>query len=256
MNIEPTLSACIVLYNSGPKAAQTVRAFQEADMPLELFVVDNAPGDSTMYRLRWQCPGMRYFAQKKNIGYGQANNSIISKLTSTYHIICNPDVTFSPDLLTKMVQYMDFNRDCVILTPRVFYPDGREQFLPKRDPRVHYLLGGRMENLPGPFYDWRSEYTLRGANIEAPTRVEFAPGCFMMIRTAVFRDMGGFDPRFFLYHEDSDLSRRAREFGNIIYNPDFAITHDWSRSSAHSITGAMHHLASTFRYFCKWGWRW
>lgn len=256
MYIEPTLSACVVLYNSGPKAAQTVRSFQDAEMPLTLYLVDNSPGDSTVYRLRWQCPAMEYIVQRKNIGYGRANNVVLPRLTSKYHVISNPDVTFSSDLLTKMVQYMELNRDCVILSPRVFFPDGREQFLPKRSPTLRYMLGGRLENLPGPFKAWRSEYTLRDMDIDAPTSVYFAPGCFMMIRTAVFRDMGGFDPRFFLYHEDSDLSRRALRYGNIVYHPQFTVTHDWQRSSAHSLTGAMHHVASTFRYFNKWGWEW
>ena len=256
MYTEPTLSACIVLYKSGPKAAQTVRAFQESDVPLELYAVDNSPGDSTMYRLRWQCPGLKYIASPKNIGYGRANNLVLPHLTSQYHIICNPDVSFSNDLLGKMVQYMELNRDCAILSPRVFYPDGREQFLPKRAPTVRYLLGGRLEGLPGPFKAWRSDYTLRDMHLENPTSVYFAPGCFLMIRTAILRHVGGFDPRFFLYHEDSDLSRKVLKFGNIVYHPQFFVTHDWERSSAHNLVNAGHHIASTFKYFAKWGLEW
>lgn len=256
MYTEPTLSACIVLYNSGPQAAQAVRCFQESDVPLELYVVDNAPGDSNMYRLRWQCPGLRYIAQRKNIGYGCANNQVLPHLRSKYHIICNPDVTFSSDLLGKMVQYMELNRDCAILSPRFFNPDGTEQFLPKRAPTLRYLLGGRLESLPGPFRAWRSEYTLRDAEIDMPTSVYFAPGCFMMIRTAVFRAVGGFDPRYFLYHEDSDLSRKVLHHGNIVYHPQFFVTHDWQRSSAHSLVSAGHHIASTVKYFAKWGLEW
>ena len=256
MYIEPTLSACIVLHNSGPKAALTVRSFQDSDVPLELFVVDNSPGDSTMYRLRWQCPGLKYIAQPRNIGYGRANNLVLPYLTSKYHIICNPDVTFSSDLLGKMVQYMELNRDCAILTPRVFFPDGKEQFLPKRTPSVRYLLSGRLESLPGPFKAWRSEYTLRDMNLEQPTSVFFAPGCFMMIRTAILRQVNGFDPRYFLYHEDSDLSRKVLRLGNIVYHPQFFITHDWTRSSAHNLVSAGHHIASTVKYFAKWGLEW
>ncbi len=256
MYTDPTLSACIVLYNSGSKAALTVRSFQESDVPLELYVVDNAPGDSTMYRLRWQCPGMKYYAQPKNVGYGRANNAVIPHLTSRYHVICNPDVTFNSDVLGKMVRYMEQNRDCAILTPRFFYPDGNEQFLPRRSPNLRYLLGGRLEALPGPFRAWRSEYTLRDVKPTVPTSVYFAPGCFMMIRTSVFRDLGGFDPRFFLYHEDSDLSQQVLRRGNIVYHPDCHVTHDWQRSSAHNLVNAMHHVASTVKYFNKWGWEW
>lgn len=256
MFTEPTISACIVLYHSGAQVTRTVQCFQDSDVPLDLYIVDNAPGDAVCQRLMWQCPGLQYRAQSKNLGYGRAHNVILPELHSQYHIICNPDVTFSSTLLRKMVQYMELNRDCAILTPRVFNTDGTEQFLPKRAPTVRYLLGGRLEKLPGPFRAWRSEYTLRDANIEAPTSVEFATGCFMMIRTGLLRQLNGFDPQFFLYHEDSDLSRRALRLGNIVYHPQFIVTHDWQRRSTKDAKSAWQHLRSTFQYFKKWGWQW
>ena len=187
MLTEPTLSACIVLYKSGAKAARTVQCFQDSDAALDLYVVDNAPGDASCQRLVWQCPGLQYRGLPKNVGYGGGNNAVLPELRSKYHVICNPDVTFDKTLLSKMMQYMELNPDCAVLTPRVFNADGTEQFLPKRAPTIRYLLGGRLEKLPGPFRSWRSEYTLRDAGIEVPTSVYFATGCFMMIRTGLLR---------------------------------------------------------------------
>lgn len=256
MYTEPTLSACIVLYHSGTKVARTVQCFQDSDMPLDLYIVDNAPEDMLYQRLAWQCPGIQYRAQRKNLGYGAGNNVVLPELTSKYHIVCNPDVTFDASLLRKMVQYMELNPGCAVLTPRVFSKDGSEQFLPKRAPTVRYMLGGRLEKLPGPFKAWRSEYTLRDAEIDAPTSVEFATGCFMMIRTGIMRQLGGFDPQFFMYHEDSDLSRRALRMGTIVYHPHFLITHDWQRSSSKDFKNTLRHIHSTFKYFKKWGWQW
>ena len=256
MFTEPSISACIVLYHSGTQVTRTVQCFQDSDVPLDLYIVDNAPGDAVCQRLIWQCPGLQYRAQDKNLGYGGGNNVVLPELRSQYHIICNPDVTFDPALIGKMVQYMELNRDCAILTPRVFNTDGTEQFLPKRAPTLRYLLGGRLEKLPGPFRDWRSEYTLRNAEVDVPTSVFFATGCFMMIRTAIFREVQGFDPRFFMYHEDSDLSQKALRYGNIVYHPHFIITHDWQRRSSKNLTSALQHLVSTVKYFNKWGWEW
>lgn len=253
---EPMLSACIVLYHSGSRVARTVQSFQDSDIPLDLYVVDNSPGDATYQRLLWQCPGIQYRPQKKNLGYGGGNNAILSELRSQYHLICNPDVTFEPGLLSRMVQYMELHRECAVLTPRVFNTDGTEQFLPRRAPTVRYLLGGRLENLPGPFRKWRSQYTLRDMEITAPGCVEFATGCFMLIRTGVLRQLGGFDPRYVLYHEDSDLSRRVLRIGDIVYHPDFCITHDWQRDSSRHAGSTLKHLRSTFRYFNTWGWKW
>ena len=63
--------------------------------------------------------------------------------------------------------------------------------------------------------------------------MEFATGCFLLIRTSVFQKLEGFDPRFFLYQEDSDLSRRVLEqnLGSIVYHPDMTVTHRWAREN-------------------------
>lgn len=60
--------------------------------------------------------------------------------------------------------------------------------------------------------------------------VAFATGCFMMVRTHVIaQQLGGFDPHYFLYHEDSDLSRRVlANGGSILYTPDICVTHHGS----------------------------
>ncbi len=253
---EPRLSACIVVYNSGLRMLRTVQCFQDSTIELELHVVDNAPGGTLGEHLAWQCPGALYYPQPKNLGYGAANNVVLPNLKSEYHLVCNPDVVFDEHLLEYMVQYMDQNPDCIILTPKALNPDGTEQFLPKLTPSVRYLLGGRLEKLGEPFRSWRAAYTLADLDVTGPTDVEFATGCFLLIRTHALRQMGGFDPRFFLYHEDSDLSRRALEMGKIVYHPEMCITHDWQRRSSRDADLAMAHIRSTFKYFNKWGWKW
>lgn len=253
---EPMLSASIVLYHSGARAARTVQCFQDSDIALELFVVDNAPDGATGHRLIWQCPGLQYRPQKKNLGYGGGNNVVLPELRSQYHLICNPDVTFDETLLSRMVQYMEEHRSCAVLTPKVFNANGTVQHLPRRAPTLRYLLGGRLEKLGGPFAAWRRDYTMADEDVRGPVSVEFATGCFMLIRTGYLRQLGGFDPKFFLYHEDSDLSRRALRMGEIVYNPEFFITHDWQRDSSRKFSSAMQHLRSTVRYFNKWGWKW
>ena len=128
--------------------------------------------------------------------------------------------------------------------------------MPRRTLIPRYLLGKALRRLGGPFRAWYEEYTLVDSDIRTPTSVEAAPGAFLMIRTEAMRALNGFDPHFFLYHENSDLSRRALRLGNIVYHPQFLITHDWQRSSAKDPKCAWHHLCSTFKYFKKWGWQW
>lgn len=252
----PVLSACIVLYHSSAQVLRTVQCLQDSDIMLQLYIVDNSPQDSMGQKILWQCPGATYMPLGKNRGYGAAHNAVLHNLQSRYHLICNPDVTFPPDLLSRMVQYMDTHTDVAVLTPRVFNENGTEQHLPKRAPTIRYLLGGKLERLGKRFAQWRAEYTLADEHIIAPTCVEFATGCFMLVRTAYFQQLGGFDERFFLYHEDSDLSRRMLRKGAIVYHPDMKIVHAWNRESSHNMKGILRHIASTVKYFNLWGWKW
>lgn len=250
------LSACMVLHRSGDDALKAVACLEAADARVDVYIVDNASSDGVAERIRWAHPGVQLRMQQKNLGFGRGNNAVLNELESEYHLILNPDVTFAPELLTQMMEYMDKHPNAVALTPRVFNEDGSEQFLPKQLPTVRYLLGGRLERLGGIFANWRKEYTMADKVIKVPVRVQFATGCFMLVRTEVFKRLGGFDKRFFLYQEDSDLSRRLSEIGPIIYHPDMHVTHAWKRDSAHSMQAILRHLWATIQYFAKWGLEW
>ena len=248
---EPMLSACIVLYHSGMHVLHAVQCFQESDIELELHVVDNSPGGTLGEHLQWQCPGVQYYPQRKDLGYAGGCNLVIPNLRSQYHLVCHPDVTFDDKLLSNMVNYMERNKDCVILTPKVLNADGTAQFLPNRAPTIKYLLGSALKKWPGPFKAWNAEYTLEGADIRTPTSVEVADGCFLLIRTGILRQLQGFDPKFFLTHEDTDLSRRAIEYGAIVYHPDMVVTHAKAEKSR-NWPEMLKRLCGALRYLRKW----
>lgn len=256
MLTDPQVSACIVLYHSPANVLQAVQCLQDSDLPIDLYVVDNSPEDTMAERIRWLCPGAQILPQQKNLGFGRANNVVLPLLKSRYHLLVNPDVTFPPDLISRMVAYMDQHPEAVILTPRVYNPDGTEQFLPKMQPTIRYLMSGRLEKLGGPFRALRKEYTMADRNIAAPIPVGFATGCFLLIRTQIFRQLRGFDERFFLYQEDSDLSRRAAQAGKIIYHPEMCVTHAWARENVRTFKGNRRQIASIIKFFMKWGWKW
>ena len=252
------LSACLVLYHCGDEVNHALYCIQNADLEVSVFLSDNSPDDMTAERLKWTFPGVTVLPQSKNVGFGRANNAVLPFLESKYHLIMNPDVSFDPAVLQKMVSYMEAHPSIAILTPRVLNEDGTEQFLPKKRISVHYLLGGLLEGLGGIFRRWREDFTLADMEVTRPTPVEFATGCFLLIRTDVFRHLNGFDPRFFLYQEDSDLSRRVLEenLGGIVYHPDMTVTHSWARENTRTFKGRMRQIRSVIKYFAKWGITW
>lgn len=259
---QPRVSACIVLYHSGKQAVQAVQSVLNSQLPVELYIVDNAPDDlqSRLLMVEYpenEYPQVHYLPQEENLGYGQGNNAVLKQLRSEYHLIMNPDVTFDPELIGRMVAFMDRNRDVGILTPHMFFPDGTEQHVPRRQPTIRYMASRSLGDRYGFAKKWRDSYTLADREIVGPVSVQFASGCFMLIRKNLFYMLGGFDPRFFLYHEDSDLSLRVLQAGRkIVYHPDFCINHSWTRESFHNDEARREHLRSTWRFFMKWGWKW
>ncbi len=319
MFTDPRVSACIVLYHAPETVLRTVRCLQNATTPVSLFVVDNSRGNVMARRIQTQCSHARVLTMDRNVGFAAANNQVLDKIKSAYHLILNPDVTFEPDLIQRMVTFMDTHPDVMVLTPKVLNTDGSEQYLPKLRPTVRYLLGGplaqrgerkkaraeelagrarilaeeakdaraRYEKMPrkGPtdllrvvrqkykagrmrhraerlrrqgekLGRWRAEYTLSELHPTEPMEVQFATGCFLLIRSHLFYRLGGFDEHFFLYHEDSDLSMQVLRYGKIVWHPDMCVTHAWQRGSSKSLLLRLVHMRSTIRFFNKWGWKW
>lgn len=252
------VSVCLVLYHSGEVVQEALQCLAAADTEAEVFLCDNSPEDGIAEKLQWHYPGIKVLTQQGNVGFGRANNSVLPYLKSRYHLIMNPDVTFPPDLLSRMTAYMDAHPNIAILTPRVFNMDGTEQFLPKKAISIHYLLGGLLEKKGGIFRKWREEFTMADMQVDNPVPVEFATGCFLLIRTSIYKELNGFDPRFFLYQEDSDLSRRviAEEKGSIVYHPGMWVVHQWARENTRTGKGRYRQIVSAFKYFMKWGFRW
>jgi GT2 family glycosyltransferase len=76
-----------------------------------------------------------------------------------------------------------------------------------------------------------------------------------MIRTELFKHLGGFDDDFFMYFEDCDLSCRVIEAGwQIVFYPDVQVIHHWQRASAKQIGAFLMQVKSMFKFFKKHGW--
>ncbi len=253
----PLLTACIVTYNSEKHIEDVLSALCQSTIAkrMEIMVVDNASFDRTPGIVAESFPNVRLISLPKNIGFGRGHNQALPYLNAPYHLIVNPDITFEPDVLERMIAFMDSRPDVALLTPKVLNPDGSEQFLPKELPSIHFLLGGYLERLGRPFTTWRSQFTWRDKAVAEPKELSFATGCFMLTRTEAFRAVSGFDPRFFLYLEDADLTGELRSRGLTIYHPGFCVTHVWARESAHQLKSTWLHIKSMFQYFCKWGWK-
>jgi hypothetical protein len=79
-------------------------------------------------------------------------------------------------------------------------------------------------------------------------------GCFMLMRCDALKYAGMFDDRFFMYLEDTDLSRRINQQFQTVYYPEVSIIHHYEKGSYKSNKLLLYHISSAFKYFAKYGW--
>lgn len=252
-----TLTASIVAYrNSADLLAPAINSFIQGTTHARLFLVDNSPDD----RLRCLAyhPRIEYiFNGGKNVGFGAGHNQAIRQVlhTSTYHVVINPDVYFSDEVLQRLITFMDAHPDIGQVMPKVLYPDGRLQRLCKLLPTPRTLITRRFLHFLTPVVARENyQYELQFSDYNQIMDVPFLSGCFMFLRTAALRQVGLFDERFFLYTEDTDLTRRIHRHFRTVYFPEVSIFHHHARGSYKSLRLLAHNIHSAVRYFNKWGW--
>jgi GT2 family glycosyltransferase len=207
----------------------------------------------------WQ-EAFEILAGHGNIGYGRGHNLAIARATSEYHLVLNPDVELAPDSLANALAFMDAHPACGLLAPATFEEDGSLQFLCKRHPTVLDLLlrGFAPGWLRRRFQARLDRYEMRDAINERDVVWDppIVSGCFMLFRTEVLRKLGGFDPRFFLYFEDFDLSLRTAKVARIAYVPSVRIVHHGGGAARKGLRHVRMFVTSAVKFFNKHGWRW
>lgn len=255
-----SVTGCIVTHNNSRCINAAVRELlrHTKGVDFTLYVVDNASTDGTVEQLRAEFPEDKFPQLKiietgKNLGFGAGHNVVLPKLDSDYHIVINPDILLRENIVLKMAEYMNEHENIGILAPAILSMDGSPQILGKRQPNLKYLFASRFRedgDEPGKIL---KEYAMleNGAHTE-PYEVENASGCFMFFRTDVFREIGGFDERYFMYFEDADIARTVNEKYKVVSHPGISVYHAWERSSKKDYRLLAIHVKSMFSYFLKW----
>lgn len=250
------ISACIVSYNGADEVLRAVRSILEHTSGCELtvYLVDNASPDGTGQALQTAQlgPNVRRLLLPENLGFGKGHNQVLPLLCSDYHFVLNPDIFVDGDVLSAMCDWMDRHPEAVMATPRLLFPDGREQVLPKRKPS---LLGlAARQGVPG-LQKFGEHYAMQDEDLSAPLPIEFCTGSFFCMRTKTFQAIGGFDEGYFMYVEDADITQKARQQGLVYYLPQFTAYHAWHRAPNKSLKPFLLQLKSMGRYFHRWGFR-
>ncbi len=205
---KPKVSFVIVSYRSRQTIDAALAVLHEScrSRAVECIVVENASGDETPEHVRRNYPYVTMIESPKNLGFGRACNLGAEHASGAYIVFLNPDAVLQIDELEKLVEFMDDRPTVGICAPAI----------------AGHVAGG----LPTPGSQIRAAFRLGSAYStprreliwgSAPFATDWLCGAVFLVRTSVFRDLGGFDPRFFMYFEETDLCVRTRAMGKEIW---------------------------------------
>jgi len=265
-----TLSVSVVVYR--PDLAMLDRMFETLAgalhhiVPVQrtrLYLIDNGgPGELIGVPEAALLPEfmLETLAGHGNVGYGRGHNLAIDRAQSRYHLVLNPDIELEEDGLAKALSFLDARPDAGLLTPFIHDESGEQQFLCRRFPTVLDLFarGFLPPSLRRLFAKRLAHYEMRDV-IDDQTIVWDPPivsGCFMLFRTDVLKRLSGFDPRYFLYFEDYDLSLRTHKIARVAYVPAVRVLHHGGGAARKGWTHVKLFVSSAFKFFGRFGWKW
>lgn len=254
------LSVCIVAYHDYEDILNAVDSIMEHNgnkYSIRIYIVDNDSVFDIKGEFRNRIciyQNVEYIDAKTNLGFGKGHNYIIPFLDSKYHAIVNPDVLLIEDVFSKIIDFLSMNNDIGMVVPKIVDENGKLQEAYREELTVFDMF---IRMFCRKLFPRRiARHTLQNMDFTKSFKVPFAQGSFLVIRTELFKDLRGFDDKFFMYLEDADLCRRVNLVSNLIYYPEVMVIHKWEKGSHKNRKLFKYHIESMNYYFSKWGIKW
>lgn len=165
-------------------------------------------------------------------GFGANHNAAFEYCRSEYFCVINPDIEFTGDPFSHLVEALSAAGVGLAYPSQV---DGENALLDFERELVsplaiaqRHLLGQRYQPQPHKPVHWVS-------------------GAFMVFKSSVFRELGGFDERYFMYCEDVDICLRMQLAGYSLAHADAKVIHHTRRSTLKSPGHLAWHVRSLLR---------
>lgn len=230
------LSIVIVSWNSRNELLACIGSIQERthSVTFEVIVIDNASTDGSAEAVKRTFPAVRVVENRENVGFAIGCNQGMALARAPFILLLNSDAYVCDDVIGRSVTTLAGRTEIGMLGCELRFPDGRRQHTANRALGIGQSLLQRLwlyKALPPA----RRARVLLGGYWEGTEEVEvdWLAGAFMLLRRELFDRSGGFDPRFFMYGEDSEWCMRLRRLGyRILYAPELGIVYHHGATSA------------------------
>lgn len=177
---------------------------------VDLIVADNGSTDDSLVWLRENYPEIKTIAFKENYGFAEGYNRAIETSDYPYTLLLNSDVEVTPGWWQPLLKFMEDNPDVGALQPKIKSRKDKTSF------EYAGAAGGYLDRLGYPYCRGRLFDCVEKDNGQYdgdPVDITWASGAALLVRTDLYKKLGGLDPRFFAHMEEIDLCCRILASG-------------------------------------------
>lgn len=253
------LTVVMVNYNTAGLLPEAIGRLDRASegLAVHTVIVDNSSRDDSLALIQRRFGDRDLIANPVNVGFGRANNQALALLRGRYVLLLNTDAFVAPDSLRKTLAYMDAHPRCGILGVRLVGRNGSLQPSARYFPTPWNIFLQRTR-LHRWFRRTRLVDDLEREH-DSVRQCDWVPGCFYLVRRELIKEIGLFDPRYFLYYEEIDHCFAARRAGwEVTFFPHTSVVHlggesarSTGRLNAHNRQITALRIESELLYFRK-----
>ena len=178
-------------------------------MDAEVIVADNASTDGSLEMLYEEYPAIRRIPLDKNYGFTGGYNRALAQVEADYYVLINSDIEVPADWLKPLVEWMDTHPKCGACGPKLVDWAKRDTF------EYAGAAGGLLDRYGYPFCRGRALQVVEKdqGQYDDPADVFWISGACLMVRSRLWKKLGGLDDRFFAHMEEIDLCWRLQLAG-------------------------------------------
>ena len=189
-------------------------------------MIDNGSRDGSVDKMLAAHPGVRVIRAPGNVGYSRAANLGTAATKAPIVAVLNPDTELEHGAAAAMSARLAHEPRLGAVGPRLRNLDGTDYPSARSMPSIGVAIGHGILGMWWPRNRFTARYRQLDADPTRPRLVDWVSGAAIWLRRSALDEVGGWDERYFMYLEDTDLCWRLRRAGwEVAYEPTAVVVH-------------------------------
>ncbi len=211
--MNPSVAVVILNWNGRNHLETYLPSVVNNSSDATVYLADNGSTDNSIAFTKENFPSVKIITNKSNGGFAKGYNDALIELKEDYFVLLNSDVEVTPNWIPPVIEQLENKENVCIAQPKI------KAYLNKDEFEYAGAAGGFIDFLGYPFCQGRIFDSIEKDTGQYDTSREifWATGACMFIKSSVFKQLGGFDERYFAHMEEIDLCWRAKNMGYSVY---------------------------------------